>query len=80
MSSNGFVTNNSVVKTTRFTKSEAFRHKKRFKINNLSITTERVLLTEAVDCDEEFIGETCNLPSGLTVGKDTSLKLHSHSK
>ena len=63
-----------------FTKSEALGDKEVLEVIDFGDTTERVLLTEAVDCDEEFIGETCNLPSGLTVGKDASLKLHSHSK
>jgi len=63
-----------------YTERESLGNKEVLEVDHLSITTERVLLVESVLRDEEFIGETGDPPSRLTVGKNTRLKLSRHNK
>ncbi len=68
----------AVQRTSSLTKSEAFGNKEVFEADNFGITTERVLLVEAILRNEKFVGETSDTPSRLTVGKDTRLELSRH--
>ena len=61
-----------------FTKSEALGNKEALEVEDFSITTERVLLVEAVLRDEELIGEAGDPPGALTVGEYTGLQLSGH--
>ena len=68
------VTNKAVVKPSSLTKGKTLGDKEVLKVLNFGNTPECVLLTEGVLRNEELIGETSESPSGLTVGKDTSLE------
>ena len=72
--SSGSVTNKALVKPSGLTKGKTFRDKEVLEVLNFDNTPECVLLTEGVLRNEELIGETSESPSGLTVGKDTSLE------
>jgi len=61
-----------------FTERESLGDKKGLEVKDFSITTERVLLVEAVLRNEKFIRETGNSPSRLTVSKNTRLELSRH--
>ena len=74
LSSNSFVTNDSVVEATGLTKSEALGDKEVLEVVDFSSTTERVLLTKGTLGNEQLVGETSETPSGLTIGEDTSLE------
>ena len=78
LSGRGGYTLDSVVEASGLTQGKALGDEEVLEVNNFSVTTERVLLIEAVLRDEEFIGETGDPPSGLTVGKDTGLESSRH--